>query len=77
MEALVQSMEAIIWEMDAQTWRFTFVSDGAERILGYPVQEWYENPTFWQDKLLHPDDRDWAVSFCVTATNEARDHAFQ
>jgi PAS domain S-box-containing protein len=77
LEALIQSMDAIIWEMDAVTWRFTFVSEGAERLLGYPVQEWFDNPTFWQDRLLHPDDRDWAVSFCVTATNEARDHAFQ
>ncbi len=73
---LVQSLDAIVWEMDARTWRFTFVSDRAERLLGYPVRRWYDEPTFWQDVLLDPEDRDWAVDFCVTATNEARDHEF-
>ena len=73
---LVQSLDAIVWEMDARTWRFTFVSDRAEHLLGYPVRRWLEEEGFWQQVLLHPDDRDWAVDFCVTATGEARDHEF-
>jgi PAS domain S-box-containing protein len=73
---LVQSLDAIVWEMDARTWRFTFVSDRAEHLLGYPVRRWLDEEGFWQDVLLHPDDRGWAVDFCVTATNESRDHEF-
>ncbi|GAB4197882.1 MAG: hypothetical protein Fur006_47010 [Coleofasciculaceae cyanobacterium] len=74
---LVQGLDAIVWEMDAVTWKFTFVSDRARAILGYPIDRWLEEPQFWQDRLLHPEDRDWCVHFCVTATNEAKDHQFE
>src|SRR6185369_12408375 len=26
---------------------------------------------------LHPDDREWAVDFCIRATLEGRDHGFE
>ncbi|MEP0809872.1 PAS domain-containing sensor histidine kinase [Coleofasciculus sp. FACHB-SPT9] len=74
---LVQGLDAIVWEMDAVTWKFTFVSDRAQDILGYPISQWLNEPTFWQDCLLHPEDRDWCVNFCVSATNQAKDHEFQ
>jgi len=72
---LVNTLEGIVWEADAQTFAFSFVSDQAEHILGYPVERWSE-PTFWRDRL-HPEDRDWAVEFCVTATSENRNHDFE
>lgn len=62
--------------MEAATWRFTFVSERAERLFGYPIQRWYDEPTFWQDVLLHPADRDWCVSFCSAASRQCRNHAF-
>ncbi|MBD2013860.1 PAS domain S-box protein [Microcoleus sp. FACHB-53] len=74
---LVQGLDVIIWEMDALTWKFTFVSDRAQDILGYPISQWFEEPGFWQDQLLHPEDRDWCIDFCVTATQAARDHQFE
>ncbi|HEY9612358.1 PAS domain S-box protein [Allocoleopsis sp.] len=74
---LVQALDVIIWEMDAATWKFTFVSDRAQDILGYPLSQWFDNPRFWQDQLLHPEDRDWCIHFCTTATHEARDHQFE
>jgi PAS domain S-box-containing protein len=73
---LVNTIDGIVWEADAQTFRFTFVGDQAERILGYPVKQWLREPTFWKDHL-HPEDRDWAVQFCVNATTEKRDHDFE
>jgi PAS domain S-box-containing protein len=54
---LLQDVDAVIWEMDVPSFRFTFVSQQAERILGYPVEAWLSQPSFWQDHL-HPDDRD-------------------
>lgn len=74
---LLQGLDVIVWEMDAVTWRFTFVSDRAQAILGYPISQWLEEPQFWQDRLLHPEDRDWCVHFCITATHEAKDHQFE
>ena len=70
---LVNSVEGIVWEADAATFRFSFVSDQAERILGYPLERWLSEPTFWKDHL-HPHDREWAVPFCERATGENRDH---
>jgi PAS domain S-box-containing protein len=76
-EELVQGLDAIVWEMDVASFRFSFVSQRAEELLGYPVSRWVDEPTFWQDVLLHPEDRDWALGFCQTATADGRDHDFE
>src|SRR5688572_2248631 len=73
---LVNSIDGIVWEADAQTVEFTFVSPQAERLLGYPTERWTTEPTFWQDHM-HPVDRHWAPNFCAVATREKRDHEFE
>jgi len=73
---LIDSVECIVWEVDPHTFAFRFVSHRAEDILGFPVQRWLDEPTFWADHL-HPDDREWAIEFCVAATREKRDHIFE
>ena len=70
---LVEGLDAIVWEADAQAWQFTFVSRYAEKILGYPVSQWLSEPNFWVDHI-HPNDRKDAVSICQLATQEGRDH---
>jgi PAS domain S-box-containing protein len=76
-EDLVQGLDAIVWEMDVATFRFTFVSERAEELLGYPARRWIDEPTFWQDILIYPEDRDWALEFCQTSTSAGRDHDFE
>jgi PAS domain S-box-containing protein len=73
---LVNSVEGIVWEADAETFVFSFVSEQAQRILGYPIERWLNEPTFWKGHL-HPDDREWAVDFCVKATADKRGHDFE
>ena len=68
---LVNSIERIVWEADAQTLQFLFVSQQAQRVLGHPVERWLSEPTFWEDHL-HLDDRAWAVELCVAAIAEQR-----
>jgi PAS domain S-box-containing protein len=58
------------------SFQFLFISKQAERVLGYPVERWLSEPTFWRDHL-HPEDREWALQFCQTATAEKRDHEFE
>jgi PAS domain S-box-containing protein len=70
---LVNSVEGIVWEANAETFAFSFVSEQAERILGYPAGEWLSVPTFWKDHL-HPEDRGWAVRLCQEATAQKRSH---
>ena len=74
-EQLVSSVEGIVWEADAQTFEFSFVSEQAERLLGYPVHMWKE-PGFWAAHI-HPDDRAAATEYCVTCTRQGRDHDFE
>ena len=70
---LVNTVGGIVWEADAETFKFSFVGEQAERILGYPTDRWLNDPTFWKNHL-HPADRDWAVDFCLRATAEKKDH---
>ncbi|MBI2305825.1 MAG: PAS domain S-box protein [Rhodocyclales bacterium] len=72
---LVDSTSGIVWEGDAQTFAFTFVSQEAERLLGYPVDDWYR-PGFWVEHL-HPDDRSWAVDYCASCTGRLENHDFE
>jgi PAS domain-containing protein len=60
---LIASVDGIVWEADADTFQFTFVSEQAERLLGYPVNDWL-TPSFWTDHV-HPDDRGWTAEFCL------------
>jgi len=75
-EHLVASIDGIVWEADASTFRFTFVSAQAERLLGYPCSHWLEDPEFWQQHI-HPDDRTWAVELCRRSTEQHRNHDFE
>jgi len=72
---LVDSVTAIFWEADPETIQFTFVSSEAERLLGYPLDQWTSEPDFWINHL-HPDDRTWAPQFCMRAIQDRRDHRF-
>ena len=36
--SLVNGLGAIVWEAEPETFRYTFVSEEAERILGYPAR---------------------------------------
>jgi PAS domain S-box-containing protein len=72
---LIHSLDGIVWEADAQTFEMLFVSNQAERILGYPVARWTEEPGFWASHV-HPDDRLWALDFCKRAVAEGRHHEF-
>jgi PAS domain S-box-containing protein len=73
---LVNSIEGIVWEADARTFEFTFVSRQAERVLGYPVERWLKDPMFWRDHI-HQDDRESAVNDVVSATEQKRDRDFE
>jgi len=73
---LVNTIDGIVWESDANTFRFYFVSSQAERILGYPVERWTEDPAFWKDHI-HPDDQTWAVEYRVANTRQKLTHEFE
>jgi PAS domain S-box-containing protein len=55
MEALIHSIDGIVWERNPDTFQFTFVSRQSEEILGYAPQAWLETPAFWEERLLPQD----------------------
>src|SRR3954452_22069368 len=69
---LLAALPAIAWSASAHTFRFTYINSAAERLLGYPVERWLEEPNFWLDQI-HPDDRHVA-QFCHDETLCVRDH---
>jgi PAS domain S-box-containing protein len=73
---LVQGLDAIVWEADAATFQFTFISRRAEDLLGYPVERWLSEPHFWADHIL-AEDRAWAVDYCLECTRALEDHQFE
>ena len=73
---LVNSIEGVVWEADAKTFQFQFVSQQAERILGYPLVDWLNQPTFWAEHI-HPDDREWATTYCLNSVQKKQNHNFE
>ena len=74
--SLVNGLGAIVWEAEPETFHFTFVSQEAERILGYPVRDWLDDPDFWV-RHTHPDDVERCATFCREATRRGEDHRFE
>ena len=50
----------LAWEGEAEGQRFSYVSEHAVEMLGYPVAEWYE-PNFLASHL-HADDLPWVLA---------------
>jgi PAS domain S-box-containing protein len=75
-QILVDSIGGVVWELDLQTEQFTVVSQRAEQLLGYPVEQWLNNSDFWRNQI-HPDDRDWVIAQCQADTLAKQDHELE
>lgn len=76
LRSLIDRLDVIVWEADPHSFKFSFVNRAAERVLGYPVEQWLQDPTFWQSRL-HPDDRERVLSYCREETRRGRDHELE
>ncbi|MER3441645.1 MAG: hypothetical protein C4296_09785 [Gemmataceae bacterium] len=76
LQSILDTVGAVIWECDPHTLQFHYVSQQAERMLGYPVEAWLHEPDFWR-RHIHEQDRDWVVEYCRRATEELRDHTLE
>ncbi|WP_219414106.1 PAS domain S-box protein [Pseudonocardia nigra] len=77
LRAMVQGLAAIVWEADwdprRRALRFTFVSDRAEELLGYPARRWRDDADFWPG-VIHPDDRAETLGYTGDRTAAGVDH---
>ena len=70
---LISTLNGIVWEADLARGQLTYVSDSAERVLGYSAAEWMSTPLFWEQRI-HPDDRAQAAAEYHLATAEGRSY---
>src|SRR5215218_737084 len=73
---LINGIGGIVWEAEPDTFRFTFVNEEAQRILGYPVSNWLEDPDFWR-RHTHRDDLERCATLCREASRRGEDHEFE
>jgi PAS domain S-box-containing protein len=73
---LVEGLQAVVWEAEPATRRFTFVSRRAEALLGYPLAHWLGGEDFWA-RLLHPEDRDATLARARQEAAAGRDHVLE
>jgi len=72
---LVETSLSILWEADVESWQFNFISGQAEKLLGYPQEEWYK-PNFWVDHI-HPEDRGKAIMKRRLWDQEGEDYSIE
>jgi PAS domain S-box-containing protein len=69
LDEIIASVPGIVWEMrgrpDDPTQTMHFVSDHADRMLGYSIEQWLCTPNFWL-QIVHPDDREDAARQAAT-----------
>jgi PAS domain S-box-containing protein len=61
-----------VWERDAQSGDYTFITDRVVDILGYSINAWIGRSDFWTF-ILHPADREEAVAAAAAATAAGQD----
>lgn len=74
MEALINSIDGIVWERNPGNFHFTFISRQSESILGYKPQAWLDDPAFWAGKI-HPQDSAKAVETAKNSVAQAKSYS--
>lgn len=61
-QSLLKTVNAVVWEANAQTFEITYISGHVKSILGFTPEEWKSKPDFWESHI-HPDDREFVLNF--------------
>lgn len=57
LESILSSIEDVIWSMHPTNSQFIYFNAAVEKIYGYPIAKFWEDPEFWL-KVIHLDDRE-------------------
>ncbi len=74
--SLINTIDAIVWEADANTFRFSYVSNYAEFLLGYPQHQWIEEADFFKDHI-HPADKDETIANLLKSIREKKSNRME
>ncbi|NJN86012.1 MAG: PAS domain-containing protein [Leptolyngbyaceae cyanobacterium SL_7_1] len=57
LNSILSSLEDVVWSVSADTGEVLYFSPNPERLYGYSVAEFYQNPNLWLE-VVHPGDRE-------------------
>lgn len=72
---ILETTNAVAWEVDAKSLQFTYMSPQIEALSGYAPEKWVDFE-FWASKI-HPDERLEAVDWCTAETAKGLDHVIE
>jgi PAS domain S-box-containing protein len=72
----LDNLNAAVWTLDLAHSTFLFVSGNVTRLLGYPVQHWTNNASFWTDRV-HAADREWVTQSYRQAIQRGESHSLE
>jgi len=56
-DSILGSIEDVVWSMHPTATQFIYFNAAVEKIYGYPISNFFEDPEFWL-KVIHVEDRD-------------------
>jgi diguanylate cyclase (GGDEF)-like protein/PAS domain S-box-containing protein len=71
-KTLLESTKAIPWRIQWDSLSFSYIGPQIEHLLGWAPDSWVSVQD-WAERI-HPEDRDWAVNFCVAQSKAGVDH---
>ncbi|WP_243652978.1 bifunctional diguanylate cyclase/phosphodiesterase [Tumebacillus sp. BK434] len=73
---LLETIEAVVWEGNPETFQYLFISPQSLKILGYTPEKLISDHAFWQSKV-HPDDFEMMMSYCKQEVAAGRNHEIE
>ncbi|MGD8591962.1 MAG: EAL domain-containing protein [Gammaproteobacteria bacterium] len=74
-QRLLESTQAVPWEMDLAIWRFTYVGPQVQQLLGFSADKWLA-PNFWLEHT-YPEDAQQARQFYLNSVKRGEGHEFE
>jgi diguanylate cyclase (GGDEF)-like protein/PAS domain S-box-containing protein len=71
-KTLLESTKAIPWRIQWDSLSFSYIGPQIEELLGWAPDSWVSVQD-WAERI-HPEDREWAVNFCVAQSKAGVDH---
>lgn len=58
LESILNSLEDVIWSVQADSRQLLYLNPAAEQVYGRPVAEFLADSELWQSQVVHPEDRE-------------------
>ncbi|WP_109127440.1 sensor domain-containing diguanylate cyclase [Dyella sp. C11] len=71
-KTLLESTKAIPWRIQWDNLSFSYIGPQIEELLGWAPDSWVSVQD-WAERI-HPEDREWAVNFCVAQSKAGVEH---